>query len=66
MLYPAELQAHPQPRGVTLSQGFITCLATSGDGSLHFFILIVLQKTVRQEQLFALGSCHSIVDFQGL
>jgi hypothetical protein len=26
MLYPAELQAHPQPREVTLAQGFTTCL----------------------------------------
>jgi hypothetical protein len=63
MLYPAELQAHPQPREVTLAQGFITCLATSAGQQPAFLVLIVLQKTVRQQQLFALGSRHSLVGF---
>ena len=30
MLYPAELQALPQPREVTVAQGFSLCLGLSG------------------------------------
>ncbi len=29
MLYPAELQALPQPRSVTVTQGFSSCLGLS-------------------------------------
>ena len=31
MLYPAELQALPQPRGVTVAQGFSLCLARDAE-----------------------------------
>ncbi len=34
MLYPAELQALPQPRGVTVAQGFSLCLGLSGQSGL--------------------------------
>ena len=39
MLYPAELQALPQPRGVTVAQDFSSCLASqAGKKTVIWFI----------------------------
>jgi hypothetical protein len=56
MLYPAELQALPQPRGVTVAQGFSLCLASqagennAAEEDCYLVYLVCLVGLVKQDQ----------------
>jgi hypothetical protein len=49
MLYPAELQALPQPRSVTVAQGFSLCLASqAGKKTVIWFVSFVWLNETNQ------------------
>src|SRR5512143_455860 len=76
MLYPAELQALPQPRRVTLAQRFVPCLAAFrsvvclflGQESIrqeHFLTLRLFFQSVAIERLGLLGCQPIFFDANG-
>jgi hypothetical protein len=51
MLYPAELQALPQPRGLRLAQDFNLCLASqAAEEDCYLVQLVCLVCLVKQDQ----------------
>ena len=58
MLYPAELQALPQPRGVTVAQDFSLCLASqAAEEDCYLVYLVCLVCLVKQDQPDQPDSC---------